>query len=173
MIVELTSILNLDKINVVLLTFYLIFEITPKPEKIKYYEEYFLAKGCFANAVIVDECWNIRAGYVTYLLAKKYGVRPQIFEIRASKPIVKVVRGRYVKYISWEWRFVNEKRDSWIYTLSESVVPGDILRVEVAKGTAYMQVEEIKYIAGPASCVGLRKTLKHMKKGKNILESET
>ena len=78
-----------------------------------------------------------------------------------------------MKYISWEWRFVNEKRDSWIYTLSESVVPGDILRVEVAKGTAYMQVEEIKYIAGPASCVGLRKTLKHMKKGKNILESET
>lgn len=166
MIVELTSILNLDKINVSGM-------ITPKPEKIKYYEDYFLATGCFANAVIVDECWNIRAGYVTYLLAKKYGVRPQIFEIRASKPIVKTVRGRYVKYISWEWRFTNEKRSSWIYKLKESVVPGDILRVEESKGTAYMQVEEVQYVADPESLLSLRKALKHIKKGRSIVESET
>ena len=166
MIVELISILNLDKINVSGM-------ITPKPEKIKYYEDYFLATGCFANAVIVDECWNIRAGYVTYLLAKKYGVRPQIFESRASKPLVKVVKGRYVKYISWEWKFVGEKCNTWIYALKDSVVPGDILRVEAAKGTAYMQVEEVKHVAGPISSVGLRKALKHIKKGKSILESET
>lgn len=166
MIVELTAILNLDRINVSGM-------ITPKPEKIRYYEEYFLAKGCFANAIIVDECWNIRAGYVTYLLAKKYGVRPQIFEIRSSRPLVKVVKGRYVRYMSWEWRFVSTKRDSWIYTLKESVVPGDILRVETRKGTAYIQVDEVKHVAAPGSCVGMRKALKHMRKSIYKVESET
>ena len=88
--VELTSILNLDKISVSGMT-------VPKPEKLEYYERYFLEEGRFASDVIVDEAWNLRTGYVSYLLARKYGVRPQIFEIRAACPIAKVVSGKYVQ----------------------------------------------------------------------------
>lgn len=162
--VELTAVLNLDKINVSGM-------IAPKPEKLSYYEKYFLRTGHFANPVIVDEGWNIRAGYVTYLLAKKYGVRPQIFEVRASRPLTKVVRGRYVKYIAWEWKPLGTKQNSWIYTLRESVVPGDILRVESPRGTACMQVEEIGFTDGMEGGDGMRKALKHIKKSKNVLES--
>ncbi len=163
--VELTSILNLDKINVSGMN-------APKPERMKIYEDYYLAEGRFANAVIVDERWNIRAGYMTYLLAKKYGVRPPIFEIRASRLLRKVVRGRYARYLSWEWKPVGRKQESWLYTLREPVVPGDILRVEARSGVSYMQVEAVEYIADDESCAGMRKTLKHLKKRKSILESE-
>lgn len=164
--VELTSVLNLDKINVSGM-------IAPKPEKLRYYEEYFLASGRFANAIVVDEGWNIRAGYMTYLLAKKYGVRPQIFEIRASKPLIKVVGGQYVRYMAWEWKPFNTRRGSWLYTLKEPVVPGDILRVETRKGTAYIRVEEVGYMAGSDCCGGMQKALKHIRKSKNVLESGT
>lgn len=163
--VELTAVLNLDKINVSGM-------IAPRPEKLRYHEEYFLASGRFANAVVVDEGWNIRAGYVTYLLAKKYGVRPQIFEVRASRPLIKVVKGRYVRYIAWEWKLLNTKRESWIYALKEPVVPGDILRVETHRGAAYMQVEEVAYEDGSEQCAGMQKALKHIRKNKDALESE-
>ncbi len=157
MIVELTSIVNLDRIDVSGMS-------TPKSGKMKIYEDYFLTTGCFANPLIVDEFWNIRAGYVTYLLAKKYGVRPHIFEVRSAKPLVKLVKGRYVRYIAWEWKTVTKKQISRVYTLRESVVPGDILRVETRNGAAYMQVDEIRYTDIPADSMGLRKTLKYIKK---------
>lgn len=156
--VELTSILNLDKINVSGMT-------VPKREKLEYYEKYFLEEGCFANAVIVDEAWNLRTGYVSYLLARKYGVRPQIFEIRASSPIAKVVSGRYVRYTAWEWNAAGSKRNSWVYSLREPVVPGDILRVEAGRGTAYMLVEKVEHAAA-ADCTGMRKALRHIRKRK-------
>lgn len=161
--VELTAVLNLDKINVSGM-------IAPKPEKLSYYEEYFLRTVQFANPVIVDENWNIRAGYVTYLLAKKYGIRPQIFEVRASRPLTKVVRGRYVKYEAWEWKLSGTKQISRIYTLKESVVPGDILRVESSRSPVCMQVEEIGFTDGTESG-GMRKALKHIRKSISVLES--
>lgn len=138
----------------------------PKQEKMDYYETYFLEEGHFANAIIVDEAWNLRAGYVSYLLARKYGVRPQIFEIRAARPIVKTVRGRYVRYAAWEWSFTGAKQSAWLYALKESVVPGDILRVETGGGAACMRVEKVEYAAS-ADCEGMRKALKHIKKRKN------
>ncbi|MCM1189196.1 MAG: hypothetical protein NC541_07850 [bacterium] len=158
MIVELTSILNLDKINVSGMSM-------PRAEKLRYYEKYFLAEGRFANAIVVDEAWNIRAGYVTYLLARKYGVRPQIFEVRASSPLIKAVRGRYVHYKDWKWSFVNAKGGSWIYALKEPVIPGDILRVESHKGTACIQVDRVEYVDGQENCEGMPKALKHIRRG--------
>lgn len=179
--VELTSILNLDKINVSGM-------IAPKPERLKYYEDYYLAEGQFANAVIVDEHWNIRSGYMTYLLAKKYGVRPPIYEVRASKALRKVVRGRYVRYSEWEQSFVsrlNENRsfkgrksadrkpEVWLYTLKEPVVPGDILRVETRRGASNIQVETVEYIGEDENCADMCRTLKHVRKRKSVLESGT
>lgn len=181
MTVELTSILNLDKINVSGMT-------APKPERLKYYEDYYLAEGRFANAVIVDEHWNIRSGYMTYLLAKKYGVRPPIYEVRASKPLRKVVRGRYVRYPEWEQspaggqaldrrsggkRSADRKQEVWLYTLKEPVVPGDILRVETRNGTANIRVEAVEYIGEDESCANMCRTLKHVRKRKSVLESGT
>lgn len=166
MAVELTSILNLDKINISGMS-------APKPERLKYYEDYYLAEGRFATAVIVDECWNIRSGYMTYLLAKKYGVRPPIFEVRASIPLRKVVRGRYVRYPAWEWKAMDRRQESRLYTLKEPVVPGDILRVETRSGASNMRVEAVEYVADDESCAGMRKALKHLRKRKSILESGT
>ncbi|MCM1192675.1 MAG: hypothetical protein NC123_10275 [Butyrivibrio sp.] len=178
---ELTSILNLDKINVSGM-------IAPKPERLKYYEEYYLAEGRFANAVIVDEHWNIRSGYMTYLLAKKYGVRPPIYEVRASRPLKKVVRGRYVRYPEWEQSFADgqtegrrskgkrsadRRQDVWLYTLKEPVVPGDILRVETRNGASNIRVEAVEYVGEDESCAGMRRTLKHVRKRKSVLESGT
>ncbi len=181
MTVELTSILNLDKINVSGM-------IAPKPERLKYYEDFYLAEGRFANAVIVDEHWNIRSGYMTYLLAKKYGVRPPIYEVRASKALRKVVRGRYVRYPEWGQSFVSgltedrsskrkrssdRKQEVWLYTLKEPVVPGDILRVETRRGASNIRVESVEYIGEDESCVGMCRTLKHVRKRKSVLESGT
>lgn len=165
MAVELTSILNLDKINVSGMD-------APRPERLKVYEDYYLAEGRFANAVIVDECWNIRSGYMTYLLARKYGVRPPIFEIRASRPVRKVVRGRRMRYAAWEWKPIGARQEAWRYTLDEPVVPGDILRVETRKGSSNMQVESVDYMA-EEECAHMRKTLKHIKKRKSVMESGT
>lgn len=164
MSVELTSILNLDKINVSGMT-------APNPERLKYYENYYLAEGRFANAVIVDECWNIRTGYMTYLLAKKYGVRPPIFEIRAFRSLRKVVRGVYVRYPACQQIPGDKRRETWLYTLREPVVPGDILRVEARKGASYIRVETVEYVAEDKSCAGMRRTLKHIRK--SVLESGT
>ena len=164
MSVELTSILNLDKINVSGMT-------APNPEGLKYYEDYYLAEGRFANAVIVDEYWNIRTGYMTYLLAKKYGVRPPIFEIRAFWSLRKVVRGPYVRYPAWQQKPTDKKLETWLYTLREPVVPGDILRVETRKGASHMRVEKVDYVAEDGNCPGRRRTLKHIRK--SVLESGT
>lgn len=164
MSVELTSILNLDKINVSGMS-------APNPERLKYYEDYYLAEGRFANAVIVDEYWNIRTGYMTYLLAKKYGVRPPIFEIRAFWSLRKVVRGPYVRYPAWQQKPTDKKLETWLYTLREPVVPGDILRVETRKGASHMRVEKVDYVAEDGNCAGMRRTLKHIRK--SVLESGT
>ncbi|MCM1025080.1 MAG: hypothetical protein NC432_01510 [Roseburia sp.] len=136
----------------------------PKPEKLKYYEKYFLEEGRFASAVVVDEAWNIRTGYVTYLLAKQYGVRPRILQIRSSSPLIKAVRGRYVRYRNWKWDFVSEKSGIWLYGLKEPVVPGDILRVESTKGTACIQVESLEYVDEAEDCARMRKVLKHVRR---------
>lgn len=164
MAVELTSVLNLDKINISGMS-------APKPERLKYYEDYYLAEGRFANAVIVDECWNIRSGYMTYLLARKYGVRPPIFEVRASKTLKKAVRGRYVRSPEREQRPAGRKQGIWLYTLKEPVVPGDILRVEGRGKPSVIRVEAVEYIADDGSCAGMRRTLKHLRK--SVLESGT
>lgn len=180
MTVELTSILNLDKINISGMT-------APKPERLKYYEDYYLAEGRFANAVIVDEHWNIRSGYITYLLARKYGVRPPIYEVRASRPLRKTVRGRYVRYPEWqqgfadaevgnrsfEGRAAERKTRRWLYTLKDPVVPGDILRVESRNGVSNIRVEAVEYIGEDEGCTGMRRTLKHVRKRKSVLESGT
>jgi len=165
--VELTLILNLDKINVSGMN-------APKPERFKIYEDFYLAEGRFANAVIVDEHWNIRSGYMTYLLAKKYGVRPPIYEIRASRSVRKVVRGRYIRCREWGREPVNARQDSWLYTLKEPVVPGDILRVETKNGASNIQVTAVEYHTDE-ECAGMRKVLRYMKHNKKetVMERET
>lgn len=159
MIVELTSILNLDKINVSGMSM-------PRPEKLRYYERYFLEEGRFANAVVVDESWKIRAGYVTYLLAKRYGVRPRILQIRSSSPLIKAVRGRIVHYKDWKWSFAGTKGGLWRYGLKEPVVPGDILRVETGRGTACILVESLEYVEESEDGAEMYSALKHVRRNR-------
>lgn len=161
MIVELTSILNLDKINVSGMNM-------PRPEKLKYYERYFLEEGRFANAVVVDETWKIRAGYVTYLLAKRYGVRPRILQIRASSPLVKAVKGRYVHFRDGNWSHAGAREGLWKYGLKEPVVPGDILRVETARGTACIRVESLEYVEESENGAEIGNVLKHVRRNRSM-----
>lgn len=134
----------------------------PRPEKIRFYENYFLETRRFAHDIIVDENKNIREGYVTYLLALKYGVRPDVFEVPASQPVQKVVKCRNVRYRERRWEVVDSRIYVWAHDLGYSVAPGDILRVSDDKGPKYVQVEEVAYEAGEEACKKLKKVLSHV-----------
>src|SRR5699024_2600633 len=44
----------------------------PSPEKLWYYEEYYQKSKKLPHAIVVDEDKQLRDGYISYLLAKKY-----------------------------------------------------------------------------------------------------
>lgn len=134
----------------------------PRPEKFRFYENYFLETRRFAHGIIVDENRNLRKGYVTYLLALKYGVRPDIFEVPASQPVQKVVQCRIARYRDWRWEVVDSRIYEWAYKLGASVAPGDILRVASDKGPVYVQVEKVTYEAGEEACMKLKNVLSHV-----------
>lgn len=123
-----------------------------KPGDIKYsrYERYYLENNELPHGIIVDENKQIRDGYISYLLAKKYGCEVDVIEVPKKSAISKLVIGHHVKYDREQNTYVTKtsRRYAWIYKLKEAVVVGDILLVKTSKGHAYMQVEKITNIAG-------------------------
>lgn len=125
--------------------------MTP-PGDVKYsrYENYYLENKKLPHGIIVDENKQLRDGYISYLLAKKYGCKVDIMEVPKVSVIAKLVIGHHVEY-HMEQNTYNTKTGrsyAWIYPLKEAVVVGDILLVQTSKGRAYMQVENITNIAG-------------------------
>lgn len=131
------------------------------------YEKYYLENKELAHGIIVDEDRKIRDGYISYLLAEKYGCNVDIIEVPGESPISKLVIGHHVEYDTEQKTYVmkTSKRYAWIYTIHEAVVPGDILLVRTSKGNAYMQVEKITNIAG-------KKAIRRYKKVKRNLTVE-
>ena len=142
----LTNACELEKIEVQHMT---------KPRDVKYnrYERYYLENKELAHGIIIDETKKIRDGYISYLLAKKYGCKVDIIEVPKKSAISKLVIGHHVEYNKEQNTYIEKtnKRFAWIYNLKEAVVAGDILLVQTRKGHAYMKVERITNIAGKAA----------------------
>ena len=123
-----------------------------KPRDVKYsrYERYYLENKELTHGIIVDETKKIRDGYISYLLAKKYGCKVDIIEVPKESTIAKLIIGHHVEYDEEQNTYISgsNKRYAWIYNLKEAVVVGDILLVKTRNGHAYMQVEKITNIAG-------------------------
>ena len=124
----------------------------PSPEKLWYYEEYYQKTKQLSHAIVVDENKQLRDGYISYLLAKKYDAKAEICEMVSGQPLRKIVKGRHVVLSNGKWKKKSNKRYIWIYTLKNPVVPGDILLVNTKKGRAYICVERIEYAAGQGFC---------------------
>lgn len=123
-----------------------------KPGDIKYsrYEKYYQENKKPAHGIIVDEDKKIRDGYISYMLAEKYGFNVDIIEAPKGSPVSKLVIGHHVEYDTDQKAYVQKtsKEYAWIYKLREAVVPGDVLLVQARGGSAYMQVDKITYVAG-------------------------
>lgn len=140
----------------------------PAAEKLEYYEQYYQETHKLAHGIIVDEDKRLRDGYISYLLAKKYGVRPDIYEALAGQPLRKLISGQHVARSGDTWKVGSTKVYHWNYAIKDPVVPGDILLVEAKKGFAYIRVEEIAYTTGEAFCMEHRSVIKHMKERMNF-----
>lgn len=134
-----------------------------KPGNVKYsrYEKYYLENKELAHGIIVDENKKLRDGYISYLLAKKYGCKVDVIEVPKGSSISKLVLGHHVEYDKEQKVYVTKtnKRYAWIYNLKEAVVLGDILFVNTSKGHAYIQVDKITNIAGKAEMRKHKKVL--------------
>lgn len=135
----------------------------PSPGKLKYYEAYYRKSRKLAHGIVVDEERKLRDGYTSYLIARKYGIRPDIYEAFAARPLRKVVRGRHVLPENGTWKIKGSKRYSWTYSLKKAVVPGDILKVQTKKGQMYICVDRIEYVTGEEFCAEHSSVMKHMK----------
>ena len=140
---SLTNACDLDKIELHHMT-------KPSPVKHTRYERYYLENKELAHGIIVDETKQIRDGYISYLLAKKYRCMVNIIEVPKESAISKLVIGHHVEYDKVKNTYIikSSKRYAWIYNLKEAVIPGDILLVQTSKGHAFMQVEKITNTAG-------------------------
>ena len=68
----------------------------PSSEKWGYYEQYYQKTKQLPHAIVVDENKQLRDGYVSYLLAKKYGVQAEVCGMVSGQPLRKIVKGRHV-----------------------------------------------------------------------------
>lgn len=136
----------------------------PRDGKYNCYERYYLENKELAHRIIVDQTKKIRDGYISYLLAKKYGCKVDVIEVPKESVISKMVIGHHVEYDQEQkiYRVKTSKRYAWIYNLKEAVVEGDILLVQTGKGHAYMQVEKITNIAGKDAISKHKKVLSNI-----------
>ena len=134
----------------------------PSPEKLWYYEEYYQKTHELPHAVVVDENRQLRDGYISWLLAKKYGVPAEVCEMVSAQPLRKIVKGVHVEFSDGKWRKKSDKRYIWIYPLKEPVVPGDILLANTKAGADFICVHRIEYTAGQEFCSKYKKIRKHM-----------
>ena len=95
----------------------------PTPERLKYYEDYYLESKELAHAIVVNENGEIRDGYISYILAKKYNIRVDVLETLHNQPLKKVVIGRHVKFSKGKWKVKSDKYYCWSYNLHKAVVP--------------------------------------------------
>lgn len=135
----------------------------PAASKLEYYEKYYREYHTLAHGIVVDEHGNLRDGYVSYIIARKYGIRPEVYEAFAQQPLKKIVKGRHVFKDKDGWRIKSNKGYIWNYSLKNPVVPGDILRVKTKRGWAYMCVYGIGYVTGKEFCEEHRNVIRHMK----------
>ena len=103
-----------------------------------------------------------RDGYISYLLAQKYGAPADICEMVSEQPLRKIVTGRHVEFSHGKWRKKSEKRYVWIYPLKAPIVPGDILLANTKSGGDLICADSIDYIAGQEFCAKYKKIRKHM-----------
>lgn len=134
----------------------------PSPEKLRYYEQYYQRTNKLPHAIVVDEEKQLRDGYISYLLAKKYDAHADVYETTSSQPLRKIVRGAHVEFSGGRWRKKSDKRYVWKYMLKEPVVPGDILLAETKTGMDFMCVDKIDYVAGHEFCSQYKKIRRHM-----------
>ena len=109
----------------------------------------------------MDENRQLRSGYTSYVIAKKYGIRPDIFEAFAGQPLQKVVRGRHVSPSQDGWHIKNDNLYSWNYIIKKPVVPGDILKVQTKRGQEFIRVDTIDYVTGTEFCEKYADVIKH------------
>lgn len=134
----------------------------PSPEKMKYYETYYLSSGRLAHSIIVDENRQLRDGYTSYLLAVKYDLRPDISEALSGQPLRKIVTGRHVEFTDEKWKIKDSKYYRWAYTIDDSVVPGDILQVSTRNGLSFIRTDKIDYATGKEFCREHRSVKRHI-----------
>lgn len=134
----------------------------PSPEKLWYYEQYYQKTNQLPHAIVVDEDKQLRDGYISYLLAKKYGENADVYEMISAQPLRKIVKGMHVEFSDGKWRKKSDRRYIWIYTLKEPVVPGDILLVNTRKGADFVCVDRVDYAAGNGFCSKYKRVRKHM-----------
>lgn len=134
----------------------------PSAKKLAYYDNYYQQSGKLAHAVVVDENKKIRDGYISYLIAKKYGITPDIYGAFAAQPLRKVVRGQHVCKDGNVWKIKSRRIYSWNYTLKAPVVCTDILKVRTKKGQAFVCVCGIDYLTGKEFCKKHKNVVKHM-----------
>lgn len=135
----------------------------PSAAKLKYYERYYQKSHTLAHSIVVDEQGYLRDGYISYILACKYGIRPDIYEAFIGQPLKKTVRGRHILRNNDTWRIKSNKSYIWNYTLKNPVVPGDILKADTKNGPQFICVDGIDYVTGKEFSEGYRNVKKHMK----------
>ena len=82
----------------------------PSPEKLWYYEQYYQKKHQLPHAIVVDENKQLRDGYISYFLDKKYNVSADVCEMVSGQPLRKIVIGTHVKFTEGNWRKKGKKR---------------------------------------------------------------
>ena len=65
----------------------------PMPGKLRYYEQYYQKTNHLPHGIVVDENRQLRDGYISYLLAKKYHARADVCEMVSGQPLRKLVTG--------------------------------------------------------------------------------
>ena len=135
----------------------------PSEEKMERYENYFRRTGAFAHAIVVDEKNVVKDGYVTYLLAKRFHLIPEVVEVKAEESFYKVVQGFHVRFEDGAYVSCSEMKYIWIYDKKSPVVPGDILIVDTRYGDALICVSEIFYLTGKAESSSHKKVKRHIR----------
>ena len=86
----------------------------PSQEKIWYYEQYYQKTKRLPHAIVVDEDRQLRDGYISYLLAKKYNVHADVCEMVSGQPLRKTVSYTHLDvYKRQDLDEVAENRMSW------------------------------------------------------------
>ena len=133
----------------------------PADWKYRYYEQYYFKTGELPFGILVDENKVLRDGYISYLLWKVYGVKPEVWELHSACASMKTVVGRKAIRRGDRFYFREQERNAWLYDLDAPVAPGDVLIADARGGYAFIGVEEVRYAAGGLGAQQYRRARKH------------